>query len=321
MINTPYKQLKKGENRLHPGMQLLIFAGIFLLALFICNLIAAGLVIALYGMKTLMAIAEMNASTPHLISALWILQLVGTTFPIIAAPVFFAKIVVNDSDDYIKPGFRFHWALLLMVFIIMFMSNPTIELLSNINQQMKLPHYLKGLEDWMKDSENSAQKITEAMLQMKTVWDMVMDVLLIGLVTAIVEEFMFRGVIQTIFVRWTKNVHVAVWITAILFSAFHMEFYGFLPRLLLGVLFGYFVAWSGSIWPAVWAHFLNNATDVVVTYLYQHKVISENPDDQHLFNYISYAFSAALLVVLMLIYRKIALVRKPMPDDDGEELD
>jgi membrane protease YdiL (CAAX protease family) len=321
MINTPVKQLEPSASKIHPGLQFLIFCGIFILALFICNVIAAGLVIALYGLKTLMDIANLDPSTPHFLNALWILQLVGTTLPIFAAPVFFARVVLNDSQDYLKINFRFHWGLLLLVFLIMFVSNPSIELLSNINQQMKLPHALKGLEDWMKDSENSAQKITDVMLQMKTVWAMLMDVLLIGLVTAIVEEFMFRGVLQTIFVRWTKSVHAAVWITAILFSAFHMEFYGFLPRLLLGALFGYFVAWSGSIWPAVWAHFLNNATDVVVTYLFQHKVIKDSPDDQHIFNYIGYTIGIAIMLLLMFIYRKVAIGKKQIPAYDGEELD
>lgn len=317
MINTPYKQLKNGANQLHPGLQLLIFVALFIGTLLICNVALIGI----YGINGIMDIASLNPSTPHLNNSLWVLQLVGTTLPIFVAPVFFAKVIVNDEHDYIKPGINFHWALLILVFLLMFLSNPTIELLSNINLKMKLPHYLKGLEDWMKDSENSAQKITGIMLRMNTIWDMLLDLLLIGLLTAIVEEFMFRGVIQTIFVRWTKNVHAAVWITAILFSAFHMEFYGFLPRLLLGVLFGYFVAWSGSIWPAVWAHFLNNGTDVVVTYFYQHKIIKDNPDDQHLFNYIGYVISAALLLLLMLIYRKLALEKRPFPEADGEELD
>jgi membrane protease YdiL (CAAX protease family) len=321
MINTPAKQLQPTASKIHPGLQFLIFIGVFLGALFICNIIAAGLVIGLYGLKALTAIANLDPSAPHFINALWILQLVGTTLPIFAAPAFFARVIVNDSPDYLKVNFRFHWMLLVLVFLIMFISNPSIELLSNINQKMKLPHFLKGLEDWMKDSENSAQKITDVMLQMKTVWAMLMDVLLIGLVTAIVEEFMFRGALQTIFARWTKNVHAAVWITAILFSAFHMEFYGFLPRLLLGVMFGYFVAWSGSIWPAVWAHFLNNGTDVVVTYLFQHKVIKDNPDDQHIFNYIGYAIGIALLLLFMYIYRKIAFRTKQIPVYDGEELD
>jgi len=317
MINTPYKQLKNGANQLHPGLQLLIFGSLFIGVLFICN----GALIGIYGIKGIMDIANLSPSTPHLNNALWVMQLVGTTLPIFVAPVFFARVIVNDEHDYLKPTIRFHWVLLALVFLVMFMSNPAIELLSNINEKMKLPPYLKGLEDWMKDSENSAQKITEVMLQMKTVWNMLLDVLLIGLLTAIVEEFMFRGVIQTIFVRWTKSVHAAVWITAILFSAFHMEFYGFLPRVLLGVLFGYFVAWSGSIWPAVWAHFLNNASDVVVTYLSQHKLISLDVNNEHVFNYIGYSISIATILVLMFFYHKVALQKATIPDDDGEELD
>jgi hypothetical protein len=173
----------------------------------------------------------------------------------------------------------------------------------------------------MRDSEDQAEKLTEALLQMKTIWDLIKDVLLIGLLTAIVEEFMFRGVLQTIFVRWTKNTHVAIWITAILFSAFHMDFFGFLPRMALGVLFGYFVAWSGSIWPAVWAHFLNNATAVVVTYLFNHKQIKINPDDQHLFSYSGYIISLAIVLFLLFVYRKTAFDKKPIPDFGGEELD
>jgi membrane protease YdiL (CAAX protease family) len=135
------------------------------------------------------------------------------------------------------------------------------------------------------------------------------NVLMVGLLTAIVEEFMFRGVLQTIFTRWTKSTHAAVWITAILFSAFHMEFFGFLPRLLLGVLFGYFVAWSGSIWTGVWAHFLNNSAAVIAAYLYQNKIIKGDPNDQHLFNNTGYAISLVTVVFLLFLYKRIVTVK------------
>jgi hypothetical protein len=124
---------------------------------------------------------------------------------------------------------------------------------------------------------------------------------------------MFRGVIQTIFVRWTKNTHAAVWITAILFSAFHMEFFGFLPRLLLGVFFGYFVAWSGSIWTGVWAHFLNNSTVVIITYLFQKKIISGDPNDQHMFNNAGYAISFIIVGALLFVYKRITTVKDQIP--------
>jgi uncharacterized protein len=306
MINIPEKPLEEYEDQVHPGIQFLIFIGIFLLILIVGNIIGAGIVISLYGLKTLTALADLNMAAPHIIPALWILQLAGTTLPIFAAPVFFAYVVVHDPQDYIKPNISFPWGLLFLVLLIMLLSNPTIEVLSNINQKMQLPHFLQSLQQWMEASEKSAQKITEKMLQMTSFGDMLIDLFLIGLLTAVVEEFMFRGVLQTIFARWTQSYHAAIWITAILFSAFHMEFFGFLPRLMLGVLFGYFVVWSGSIWPAVWAHFLNNGTAVVVTYLFQHKIIKINPDDQHVFNYVSYIFSFAIMIILLFIYRKIA---------------
>lgn len=315
MINTPYKQLNQGHNTIHPALQFLIFVALSFGILILGSIIGAGIAAALYGLKTVTDIMQLNLGTANAINALWIIQIMGTTLPIFAAPVFFAYVIVKQPQYYIKPTFRFPWVLIVLVFAVMAVSNPLIEFLSNINQKMVLPQFLK----WMRDSEDNAQKITQAMLQMKTIWDMLLNVLLVGLLTAIAEEFMFRGVIQTILTRWAKNTHAAIWITAILFSAFHVEFFGFLPRLMLGVLFGYFVAWSGSIWPAVWAHFINNGTAVVVTYLWQQKLISMKPDDEHVFNYTAYVFSAVVLAALLFMYRKI-VTHKQTLQTDGEKL-
>jgi len=316
MINTPVKHLEERISSIHPGLQFLIFAGVFLVILIVGNVIGAGIIMGLYGLKTLGAMSSLNTATPHFLAALWILQIAGTTLPILGAAVFFAAVIVREPRGYLKTTFRFSGILLLLVFVIMFCSNPVIEYLSNLNQKMVLPPFLK----WMRDSEDSAEKLTKVMLQMNTIWDMLADLMVIGLLTAIVEEFMFRGVIQTIFFRWTKSVHAAVWITAILFSAFHIEFFGFLPRMMLGVLFGYFVAWSGSIWTAVWAHFINNGSAVVVTYLFQHKFIKISPDDQHVFTGASYLFSLAIVLFLLYLYQKKSFEKSQTPESDGEEL-
>jgi membrane protease YdiL (CAAX protease family) len=314
MINPPDKPLAEHGEQLHPGLQFLMFIGIFGVIMIVGNLLGIMVIIPLYGLKTITALTTLNMAAPHMIPALWIIQLFGTTLPIFAAPVFFAYVVVHDPGDYIKPNINFPWGIMFLVLLIMLLSTPTIEVLSNINQKLQLPHFLGGVQKWMEDSEKTAQKITETMLNMGTIGDMLFDLLFIGLLTAIVEEFMFRGVLQTIFARWTQSYHAAVWITAILFSAFHMEFFGFLPRVLLGALFGYLVVWSGSIWPAVWAHFINNGTAVIVTYLYQHKMIKLNPDDQHVFNYAGYIFSFAIMLVLLFIYRKIATEKKQLAE-------
>jgi uncharacterized protein len=298
------------RTHLSPAIQLIIFIGIAIGVMLLGYLLGALVIFGVYGLETLMQLAQLNLSNPDTISALWILQVVSTTIPLFIAPVFFANVIVKQPREYLRPTWDFPPVLLVLVFCIMFISSPLIEFLANINQKMSLPPSLKFIYDWMREKEDAAQKLTGILLQMKTVGSMIRNVLLVGLLTAIAEEFMFRGIIQTIFTRWTKNYHAAIWITAILFSSFHMEFFGFLPRMALGALLGYMVAWSGSIWPAVWGHFINNGTAVIVTYLYQNKKIKVNPDDQHMFNYAAYIFSLIIVLFLLFMYLKLATDKK-----------
>ena len=303
------------RTHLSPGIQLCYFILLSVAIVFIGYIIGLAVIIATYGLDTLMQIARLNLTNPDTVSALWIVQIAGMTVPLMIAPVFFAYIIARQPQDYLKPTLSFSPILLVLVLCIMFISSPLIEFLARINQKMIFPPSLKFIYEWMREKEDTAQKLTAVLLQMKTVGSMIKNVVLIGLLTAIAEEFTFRGCLQTIFVRWTKNYHVAVWITAIIFSAFHVEFFGFLPRLLLGVVLGYFVAWSGSIWPAVWGHFINNGTAVVVTYLYQHKKIKINPDDQHMFTYAGYIFSLIIVLFLLFMYYKLATDKKQIQAD------
>lgn len=300
------------RTHLSPAIQLVLFIAITIGVVLTGYLIGALVIFAVYGLETLMQLAQLNLSDPDTINALWILQVISTTIPLFIAPLFFAYVIVKEPNDYLRPTSSFPPILLVLVFCIMFISSPLIEFLANINQKMSFPPSLKFIYDWMREKEDTAQKLTAILLQMKTLGSMIRNVILVGLLTAIAEEFMFRGVIQTIFTRWTKSQHAAVWITAILFSSFHMEFFGFLPRLMLGVVLGYFVAWSGSIWPAVWGHFINNGTAVVVTYLYQHKKIKVNPDDQHMFSYAGYIFSLIIVLFLLFMYHKLATEKKQL---------
>ncbi|QHS54983.1 CPBP family intramembrane metalloprotease [Mucilaginibacter sp. 14171R-50] len=312
--------VKSAVNQISPAKQFLLFVAVFGAVFIVGNLLGIAIIAATYGLSLVMDIARLNFSNPQSITALYILQIVTTTIPIFVAPMLFAYWVMKNPREYIKPSFRLPWMLFVITFFVMLISSPLIEFLGNLNQQMALPRWLHGLEQWMKSSEESARQITVAILKMNTVWDCIKNIILIGFLTAVAEEFMFRGGLQTIFTKWTKNTHVAIWVTAAIFSAFHMEFYGFLPRLLLGALFGYFTAYSGSIWPAVWGHFLNNGTAVLVTYLYQKRHIKVNPDDTHVFSYPAYIFSGLIIIILLLVYKKIALEKKINPALHGKEL-
>jgi hypothetical protein len=272
-----------------------------------------------YGSSVLFDIAKLKLDSPQVQTSLWIIQFAGTTLPILITPIIFAYLVVRDPHDYMKHNFHFPWVLILLVLILSALAFPIIEYLGNVNAKMVLPKALKGLEDWMRQSETDAEKISNAMMQMGTFSSMLFDLLFIGLLTAVIEEILFRGCLQTILLKWTGNIHAAIWITAILFSAFHMEFYGFLPRMFLGLLFGYFVAWSGSIWPAILAHFINNGTVVVATYLAEHKMISIDPNATNLFNNVIYIISIVLTLVLLFVYKYIS--DKWHLAHHGEELD
>jgi membrane protease YdiL (CAAX protease family) len=298
------------RREMSPSLQFLTLIGITIVLVFLGSAIASFVIAQVYNADTLRKLTTMDLSTPMTVKAMWILQILSMTVPLLVLPFIFGKLVMKEPQAYLKLNFRFPLVLLMMVFSIMVMSTPIMEVLVLVNQKLVLPVFLSGLERWMRESEQSAQKVTAALLKMNDWVDLLKAVLLIGLVTAVAEELVFRGCLQTIFLRWTQNTHVAIWITAALFSAFHLEFFGFLPRLMLGVFFGYFAAWSGSIWPAVWAHFLNNASAVVITYLYQHKKIDVNPDEAHSFNYSLYVLSIIITVALFWSYRTAALQKK-----------
>jgi membrane protease YdiL (CAAX protease family) len=93
--------------------------------------------------------------------------------------------------------------------------------------------------------------------------DLLVNFMMIAILPAIGEEFLFRGVLQRLFINWTRNAHVGILVSAFLFSFIHFQFYGFVPRFLLGLYFGYLMFWSASIWVPVAAHLINNGMAVL----------------------------------------------------------
>ena len=151
--------------------------------------------------------------------------------------------------------------------LLMLVALPAINLLSYWNQQMSLPAFLEPLEQWMKTSEESAKVLTEQFMQATTFGGLIINLLLMALLPAIAEELTFRGVLMNFFEVKGKRVHLAIWCSAILFSAIHLQFYGFVPRMLMGALFGYMLVWTGSLWVPILMHFTNNAAAVVLYFV------------------------------------------------------
>ncbi|HPH46026.1 MAG TPA: CPBP family intramembrane metalloprotease, partial [Chryseolinea sp.] len=128
--------------------------------------------------------------------------------------------------------------------------------------------------------------------------------IVIAILPAIGEELVFRGIIQKELFRGTKNSHLSIWIAAAIFSAIHLQFYGFVPRMLLGVLFGYLYHWSGNLTLSMLAHFVNNGFTVVALYLHQQKIIDIDIENTESVPWQGVLFSAIFTAVLLYTFRK-----------------
>jgi hypothetical protein len=123
---------------------------------------------------------------------------------------------------------------------------------------------------------------------------------------ALSEELFFRGVLQNVLIDCFKNKHVGVWVGAIIFSAFHLQFYGFLPRILMGAYLGYLLVWTGSLWPGIIAHFLNNGLAVYVAWLANKGVIDDRVEKvgENQTDWFYVLISAGMVIFsLILIYK------------------
>lgn len=170
------------------------------------------------------------------------------------------------------------WWLIIIGVALMFVSLPVTNQLTVWNEAMKLGGPFETLETWMKTLEDTAAAATEKMLNVDTIGGLLANLLIIALIPAVGEELTFRGVLQQSLTRGIKSPHVAILLSAALFSFIHFQFYGFLPRMFLGILLGYMFYITGSLWTSILMHFLNNGTAVVLYYLSHKGIIDVDVD-------------------------------------------
>jgi len=210
-------------------------------------------------------IMENLSDYPELMRGMQFLQtLVIFLFPAIICAWLFS----DNYKEYLHADQPVHIPVAVWAVLGMIVVTPFINWTHFFNQQMTLPESFKSLETWIREAENADDKAIEVMLETKNISTIVFNFLSICVITAICEEFMFRGLLQTILGKVIRNPHVLIWIIAILFSAVHLQFYGFLPRMILGAWLGYLVYYTKTIWIPVLAHFTNNFYSVALYYLF-----------------------------------------------------
>lgn len=153
--------------------------------------------------------------------------------------------------------------MLALVVAMLVVSVPAQEAVIYWNYNISLPESMSGFEELSRSLENTAFESLKVMLGEMGTGALLLNILIIGVAAGFAEEILFRGCFQRLLVTGGVNVHVAIWLVAFVFSALHMQFFGLVPRMLLGAYFGYLLLWSGSLWVPVTAHMLNNIIYVV----------------------------------------------------------
>ena len=168
------------------------------------------------------------------------------------------------------------WHVVGLAALVMVCAIPGINLLADLNNRIVLPECLSSLEQFFRQMEEEAALLTKRFMQADNVWVMMINMGLMAVLPALAEEMSFRGVLQQLLSGKgaaangncvSTRTHVAIWLTAVIFSAIHMQFYGFIPRMLMGALFGYVFVWTGSLWVPIVMHFVNNGMAVLLYYI------------------------------------------------------
>ena len=201
---------------------------------------------------------------PNYVAASKLIQILGSIGTFIVPAFLFSYLFAGDPFSY----YRFRdpigaWPVLLTIFMMVSVI-PFINYMAEINLRMEFP--IRSVDRFLRLLEGEAEEIMRAFTATRTLWGLLVNLLMIGVIAAVGEELIFRGLIQRLLHGMVKNMHLAILITALLFSAFHFQFFSFLPRFMLGVLLGYLMYYGRSIWYPILAHLVNNAMGVIYYY-------------------------------------------------------
>jgi membrane protease YdiL (CAAX protease family) len=215
---------------------------------------------------------------------------------------------LEDFNFRVKPAGSI-WLLTCMLVLVFI---PVNSLFIDWNSKMVFPGSWSWLEKWMREKEDQNAMLTQFMTNYKQAGQLIIALIVIVLLPAVGEEVLFRGIIQRKLAQHWANVHVAIWISAAVFSAIHFQFFGFLPRMILGALFGYLYYWSGRLSVAILAHFINNGFVLVMMFLYNIKVLEINIEETKTMPFTSILASAVLTAGILYEIRKRSIKQQTL---------
>lgn len=299
-----------------PGTQFLIFISITLASFFIIGLLGTVLLSKITGMslETMSDSSKWDYNDGTIITVIRGMQFIQFTSLFLIPTVLCAHFFSIKSKKYLGLQPPPNTLYFLVAVAIMLLAIPLTNFLGELNRHVQ---FSSGIDKWMKEQEGEAAKTIRAVLSKHTIKDLILNIICIAGLAAVGEELLFRAMAQRLLIRLFKSPWAGIIISAFLFSAMHMQFYGFLPRFILGILLGIVYWYSGSLWTAILAHFVYDAFLIVLVYF--------NPaslNDETILNLSNIALAATVsfafvILLVMWMKRKSTVTYKEIYADDA----
>jgi hypothetical protein len=287
----------------HPSLKLILLLALVIASFILVFLFGIVLAMPFFGTDVLdKLVVDVTDLDDTSLAILKYFQIVNQIGVFIVPAVAFALLIEGKFFNYMRlnrsVSSRFYIAGTVLIFAVL----PFISWLIDINSLLSFPESFNWLEQWMQEREEEARLLTEALLETTSLSGLLLNLFMVALLAAVGEELIFRGILVRVITEWAKNHHIAVWISAILFSALHLQFYGFVPRMVLGVLLGYLFIWSGSLRLPILVHFINNAAAVIIGFLYTKEIINTDIESFGSTNNTWIIIGSVLLMAIIMLY-------------------
>lgn len=302
MIRPDFSSLKTGRLFL---LLLLLFVACFVFS----SLLSLGVVSIFYGTQILDALSKVSTSEGNFAGPLRLMQAINHAGSFLCSSLLFILLAENPEGKKHLMGSIPGGNQLWLVFLLIITSTPWNAYVYEWNREIHLP-IGESFQKILSLYEERTEKIIEQMLADTSQAGLIGNLFVMALLPAIGEELLFRGIIQRLFYRWLGTIHLAVWITALLFSIMHLSFSGLLPRLMLGVIFGYLFYFTSNIWLPIAAHFLNNSLALVASFLEKSNLSNTPYEDFGYFNNPWVNFLSIALTIIILAWFALSKTRK-----------
>ena len=216
-------------------------------------------------------------------------------FPAFALAVFVSRKPIH----YLRLNCMTRAKSLIFLIVAIVVAMPAMNYIIDWNESIRLPESMSDIEQMLRQYEDMAKTTTDNLTKGKSFGGILVLILTVGCLTGFGEEVFFRGMFTRLIIDKPCNKHIAIWIGAFLFSLMHFQFYGFVPRMLLGGFFGYLMVWSGSLWLPIIAHAINNSLAIVSIYLCEQNILPVRLDEIGCDSISLFIVSLALTAVLI----------------------